>query len=156
MMMKNYILSIIAAAIISAIVKSLVGKKTATAKVIELLCGIMMAITVIQPIKDINFYNIPSYFDSLTADAKEYVQQGALMAEKSVEDIIKSQTEAYILDKADRLGLCISVEVGLDDKNCNIPDRVTVVGNISPYAKEVLSDFLQNDLGIAKEKQQWN
>ena len=149
-------MSIIVAAILCAVIKGFVGEKTATGKIANLLCSVLMAITMIAPLKDINFYNIPSFFNTLSSDADEFIQDGESMAEKSLTDIIKAQTEAYILDKADRMGLDISVEVELDDKNSNAPDRVTVKGKLSPYAKEVLSSFLQDDLGIAKEKQQWN
>ena len=154
--MKEYILSVIATAILCAIIKSFVGEKSATAKIVGLLCGIAIAITVVKPLKDIKFHNIPSFLHSISADADKYIQEGTNAAEKSLAGIIKSQTEAYILDKADRMGLDISVEVELDDKSGNAPVGVRIVGKISPYAKEVLSSFLQDDLGIAKEKQQWN
>lgn len=154
--MRAYILSIIATAIISAIIKTLVGKKSTTGKIAGLLCGIAIAIAVIKPLRDIKFYNIPSYLHSISLDADKYIQAGTDAAEKSVANSIKSQTEAYILDKAARMGLDISVEVELDGNCGNVPVGVMITGKLSPYAKEVLSSFLQNDLGIAKEKQQWN
>ena len=153
--MGDYITSIIVAAILCAIIKGLIGEKSATGKISGLLCSVLMAITLIAPFKDVKFYNIPSYFNSLTDSADKYVLEGTSAAEKSIADIIKVQTEAYILDKADRMGLDISVEVELDERNSNVPDRVTVKGKLSPYAKEVFSNFLQDELGIAKEKQQW-
>ena len=154
--MKAYILSIIATAILCAIIKAFIGEKSATGKIAGLLCGIVMAITVVKPLKDIKFYNIPSYLHSISADADRYIQDGTNAAEKSVAGIIKAQTEAYILDKADRMGLDISVEVELDGKNGSVPVGVIITGKLSPYAKEVLGSYLQDDLGIAKEKQQWN
>lgn len=153
--MREYILSIIVTAILCAMIKGLIGEKSTTSKIVNMLCGILMAVTLIAPLKDIKFYNIPSYINSLTVDADKYIQEGSSKAEKSVLVIITEQTEAYILDKADRMGLDISVEVELND-NSNVPDRVTVTGKLSPYAKEVFSNFLQDELGIAKEKQQWN
>ena len=154
--MREYILSVIAAAILCAVIKGLIGEASATGKIAGLLCSILMAVTLITPLKDIKFYNVSSYLNSLSENADQYIHEGTSMAEKSIRDIIKKETEAYILDKADRMGLDISVEVELDDSNSNVPDRVTVKGKFSPYAKEVFSNFLQDELGIAKEKQQWN
>ena len=154
--MREYILSVISVAILCAVIKGLIGEKSSTSKIAGLLCSVLMAITLITPLKDIKFYNIPSYLNSLSENADKYIYEGISMAEKSMADIIKVQTEAYILDKADRMGLDISVEVELDGNNSNVPDRVTVKGKLSPYAKEVFSNFLQDELGIAKEKQQWN
>ena len=84
-----------------------------------------------------------------------YVSEGKSMAANQVADIIKSQSEAYILDKANRMGLEISVEVELDNDNNSIPSSVCISGNISPYAKKVLSEYITDCLGIAKENQKW-
>ena len=154
--MKAYIMSVIATAILCAIIKAFVGEKSATGKIISLLCGTVIAIAVVKPIDDIKFYNIPSYLHTLSADADRYIQDGANAAEKSISNIIKTQTEAYILDKAVRMGLDISVEVELDDQSGNVPVGVRITGKLSPYAKEVLSSYIQDDLGIAKEMQRWN
>jgi len=60
------------------------------------------------------------------------------------------------LDKANRMGLQISVEVELDDKRGNIPCGVTVTGKLSPYARTALGAYMEETLGIAKEKQKWS
>lgn len=153
--MKAYILSMIAAAVLSAIVKAFVDNKTATGKLIGLLCGVVLVISIVNPMVNIKFYNLSAYFRSISADAEGYIRDGTDAAEKSVADIIKSRTEAYILDKADQMGLDISVEVELDGNNGHIPAGVIIKGKVSPYAREIMRDFLQDDLGIAKENQQW-
>ena len=154
--MREYVLSIIAAALLSTVVKALIGEKNVTGKIAALLCSVLVAVTLIAPLKNIRFQNITSYLSELNSDADNYIRQGVSAADKSIADIIKSQAEAYILDKADQMGLCITVEVELDETNDNIPDRVTIQGNVSPYTKEVFSNFLQEELGIEKGKQQWN
>ena len=154
--MKEYILSIISAAILCAVIKGMVGEKSTNGKIVGLLCGVLMAITLITPLKDVRFYNITAFLNEIKTDSEKYIQDGQSAAGKSMADIIKAQTEAYILDKAEQMGLSITVEVVLDEKSENVPDRVTVKGQLSPYAKEVLSNFLQNELGIAKEKQKWS
>ena len=153
--MKAYILSMIAAAVLSAIVKAFVDNKTATGKLIGLLCGVVLVISIVNPMVNIKFNNLSAYFRSISADAEGYIRDGTDAAEKSVADIIKSRTEAYILDKADQMGLDISVEVELDEDIDSIPCGVTINGIVSPYAKEVISEYMEETLGITRENQKW-
>lgn len=153
--MKSYILSIVVAAIVCAIVRGLLDEKTTAGQMGRLLCGIFMAITMIAPISNISFENISGYFRDLTLEANQYAQSGKIAASDSMKSIIMSQTEAYILDKADSLGLKVSVEVELGDQENMIPNSVLITGKISPYAKEVLSEYIEDTLGIAKENQKW-
>ena len=145
-----------AAAIVAAIVKSIFPENTANGKITGLLCRILVVVTVVMPLRDIRFSSISNYFNSLSEDAALYVSEGKTMAENYALDIIKEQTEAYILDKANRMGLELSVEVELDGNNGNIPCGVVIKGSASPYAKEVLGTYIEDNLGISKENQDWN
>ena len=58
------------------------------------------------------------------------------------------------MDKADRMGLEISLEVELDDNN-SVPSGACISGDLSPYAKKVLGEYIEDSLGIAKENQKW-
>ena len=153
--MKNYILSIVVAGIVCAITQSLLNKKTAVGQILRILTGILMTITVISPIADIRFINITDYIDGLSYEADAYVADGKTMAQEGIGGIIKDQVEAYILDKATHMDLALAVEVELDDSNNSIPCGVTITGDASPYAKEVMRTYIEETLGIAKEKQRW-
>ena len=58
------------------------------------------------------------------------------------------------MDKAKNLDAEITVEVELNVEE-NVPCGVTMTGAVSPYVKEVLSSFVEDSFGIAKEKQIW-
>ena len=146
---------IVAAAIVCAVARGLLGRKTAPGRVAALVSGILMAVTVISPFSNITFNGISEFWSDLSADADRYVQEGVSVAEEREIDIIKSQSEAYILDKANRMGLQIAVEVELNDKNGNIPCGVVITGNISPYGQTQLGSYIEDTLGIAKENQKW-
>lgn len=153
---REYILRIVVAAIVCAIAKGLLKEKTATGKTVNLVSGLLMAITIIAPLANISFQNIANYYEDITADAGYYVDDGKTYAKENTARIIKSQTEAYILDKAKNLDLQIAVEVELDDSNNSVPCGVVISGAVSPYAKGVLGAYMQEQLGIPKENQQWN
>lgn len=152
---KNYILSIVGAAIVCGVVKSLINEKTATGQMIKLLCGILITITVIRPLVNISFGTVTGYLDSLSVSGNLYVENGKTLAQNEMSAIIKEQTEAYILDKANRMGLEIGVEVELDADNNTCPCGVTISGAVSPYAREMIGAYIEENLGIAKEHLKW-
>lgn len=153
--MKSYVISIVAAAVVCAVTRSLLSEKTAAGQIARLLSGILMTLTVVAPLANITFDNLTGYLDGLSLAADGYVEDGKAAAQDSVAEIIKSQVEAYILDKADSMGLEIAVEVALDDGNDTVPCRVTITGTLSPYAKEVMSAYIEENIGVTKENQRW-
>ena len=153
--MKSYILSIIVAAIFCAVICVLLPPKTSTGKITRLLSGILLIVTITSPLSNVSFRNITDYIKGLSISADAYTEEGSSVARAQMDSIIKSQTEAYILDKASKMGLQIAVEVALDENNHSIPCSVTISGSYSPYTKEILSGYITNSLGIAKEKQIW-
>ncbi len=153
---RNYVLRIVIAAIVCAIARSLIKEKTATGKMVNLISGILMAVTILAPIATISFKNITNFYENISIDADAFVSDGKNASQESIAEIIKSQTEAYILDKANNLGLQIAVEVELDDSNNSIPCGVVISGAVSPYAKGTLGTYMQEELGIPKENQKWN
>lgn len=153
---RSYVLSIVCAAILCAVVKILLGEETATGRIGKLLSGILLAVAIIAPLGDISFSGIGDYLKGVNWEATTYVEDGKTASQEQLSAIIKAQTEAYILDKADRMGLDIAVEVELDGDNDSIPCGVRITGDVSPYGKEGLSAYIESTLGIAKEKQIWN
>jgi len=152
---RQYILSVIAAASICGCFSALFTNKNTFGGIVKMLTGLFLTITVISPIAKVNFHNYTTYFDDLTIKAEDAASYGSQMAEDSMRTIIKSQTEAYILDKANALGLNLSVEVILDDADSLTPCAITLNGAASPYAKSRLQQYIIQDLGIPKECQEW-
>lgn len=153
--MRAYIISIVTASMICAIARGLLGNKTAVGRIANLVSGILLAVTVIAPLCNVTFNGLTDYWSGLSAEAEKYADQGVSAAEKQKAHIIKSQCEAYILDKANRMGLQIAVEVELDGYNGNVPCGVVVSGNVSPYAQKQMASYIEDTLGIGKEQQRW-
>ena len=153
---KAYVLSMVSAALVCSLISILLGNKNGVGRIAILLGGVLMAVTALSPLRSISFAGIMDNLDELSFTAETYVNAGTALAQNSIAEIIKAQSEAYILDKANRMGLDIAVEVELDAGSGNIPCGAVVTGDLSPYAKEVLSSYMVDTLGIAKEKQRWN
>ena len=151
----RYLLSIVVAALICAIVKNIVGNKGIISGVIRFLCGLFLVYCVISPWYQFTNVDFSSLIDSLNVDASAVIADGENMAYEKAADIIKTKTQAYILDKARVMDMDISVEVTLNDSNPPQPCAVKLTGETSPYGKKILSQYIEDNLGIAKEDQIW-
>ena len=88
-------------------------------------------------------------------DGTQAVQRGESVAMETMTQLIKEETESYILGKAAALGQTISVDVRVGDGQPPVPMEVTICGSVTPYARKRLSTCLLQDLGIAEENQIW-
>lgn len=152
--LRQYVISVTTAALICGIVSGLV-KKGGAGELIRMLCGLMLAIVVLRPIGSLHpeafgFGLFPSSWEGESMAA-----QGEKIARQSMTDIIKSRTEAYILDKAAALEVSLAAKVTLSEDDIPVPVGVTLSGNLSPYARSQLTDVIAKDLGIPKENQLW-
>lgn len=73
--------------------------------------------------------------------------------EKELSELIAQRTAAYIWDKAEELGLQVAVRVTVepDENGVPVPAAVEVTGPPS----EELADYLERELGISRERQDW-
>jgi hypothetical protein len=94
--------------------------------------------------------------DLYWSEAEEITAQGENLARQAMEEIIKTQAEAYILDKAADLGVSLDVYVSLTSQDLPVPQGVILTGSVSPYQRSVLSQDIEKHLGIEGGKIQWN
>lgn len=151
--LREYILSVVAAAILCGIVTGLIDKKGSCAPVVKLICGVFLTLTVVRPVAKVNIDDFMDFTWNLRSEADAAAAFGEEMYTQSLIDGIKQTTQSYILDKVQTLGLQLRVTVHLDSDL--VPDEVTLEGAHSPYEKQQLQAFIASDLGIPKERQIW-
>lgn len=152
---RQYLLSIVAAALISTLAISLIGKKGLYSAIVKLLAGLYLSITVISPWTKLQFADLSAYLNGLELDATDVIAEGEYMASEAVSSIIIKHVEAYILDKASALDLQIEVEITLTDADPPSIHTVIIKGSASPYAKQQLQQIIAEDIGVPKENQSW-
>lgn len=153
--LRQYIISITAAAILCGILTGFFGKKGTISAVVKLLSGLFLALTVIRPWIQLEINDLSDFLDSISVSSSDAVQAGKTSAEDALRERIKAKTEAYILDKATAWDAELTVEITLSEADPPVPCAVCLSGRVSPYAKVQLSKMLEEDLGIAKEDQTW-
>lgn len=153
---REYLIGVVAAALLCGVVTSFLGKKGMLGAVIKLLAGLLMVLAVVRPWVSISLDGWFDWTENVMADGQEFVLYGEAVASDAYRAGIKQQLEAYIEDEAKALECTITAEITLTDESIPAPQCVTLYGNISPYARRVLSDILTEDLGIKQEDQIWN
>lgn len=150
---SGYVLSVISAAIIVAIITSFFDGKSGIFGIIKLVSGLFLTFVIISPLTKLDFSIVNDYLEEFTLEGVEAASVGENLAHDAEADIISGRVQAYILDKANSFGAQLDVEVVLDQDN--IPVSVKLGGNISPYAKAQMATIITEDLGVSKEHQLW-
>ena len=153
--LRQYILSVSAAAILCGLATSLMPKGSLQ-KILKLICGVFLSLMVLEPITRLDPDAFLSHiFGQVSTEGEAAAVFGEEMARDSMAEYIKQKTEAYILDKAQALGITAVVEVFVGDGDLPVPVSVRIRSNCpSPMQLELEKTILEN-LGIAKENLQW-
>lgn len=151
----SYIVSVSSAAIFCGIIKSILPSKGTGSAMLRLVSGIFLVFVAIRPLTQVELAELPVLSQTYISEGEAASADGEVLAYDTMMDIIKSQSEAYILDKARSLQAELTVAVSLSDDAPPVPAAVQLSGSISPYAKRRLEAILQDELGISKENQIW-
>lgn len=152
---REYLLRITVAALCCGIIISVTGSKGMAGVTVKFLAGVFMVILVVNPLVGLRLDSFSNILDGIRFDADQAAAYGQNTANESCGDIIKENVTAYILDKAGSSGAALRVEVTLDDSVPPVPCSVKIQGRISPYERSLLSDMIEQDLGIKAEDQKW-
>lgn len=151
---RSYILSVITAAIIVSAVKSILGDKGSMGALVRLIGGLFLTFTLLSPVVRLDFSGIADSLEEYLIQGQALAVSGEVMGQAEYRKLVKQQTEAYIQDKANKLGLSLQVEVTLGEDD-PVPEEVTLRGAVSPGMKGKLQQVLLEELGIPKERQLW-
>lgn len=151
----KYILSVGMAALIVGILTSFTDSKSTMGVLTRMVCGLFLAFTVIKPIGSVNYDHLTAFARSCEEAGEASAAMGEALANDALREIIKQETEAYILDKAGSYQVQVDVEVTVGDGETPVPESVTITGGVSPYARSRLQQIFADELGIPKERQLW-
>lgn len=150
--LRAYLLSVTAAAVLCGLAERFLGKKAGAAR---FLTSVFLVLTVLRPLGQLDSRFWQDIHLDIPGGAEEAVAQGEIQSRQAMAQVIKEETGAYILKKAQQLNADIQVSVEVSDEALPMPVGVRITGSIAPYAKLQLQTFLEQQLGISKENQQW-
>ncbi|MFI3312591.1 MAG: hypothetical protein R3Y62_01760 [Eubacteriales bacterium] len=147
--LRSYLLSIVAVSLFSTILLSLVPS-SGIHRTLKFLCGLLLLLVTISPVVELELE--PLQVETVEIPAV----QTASDQEDLVAELIKSQVEAYIWDKANQLGCQVEVEVEMGQTDTYAyPEKVVISGEFTEVDQDILSVDFENNLAIPIQKQEW-
>ena len=152
---RDYVIHLTATSLICAVIFRFAHGSGAFKMIIKMLCGIILAYSIVQPVKQLDLSGVEEFASEFREEADRAVQQGKNASAAAWAESITQGTEAYILEKTKAMNVDLIVEVELSDDEVPVPVGITLTGQVAPYTKTVLSDMIEQDLNIPKENQTW-
>ena len=122
-------------------------------KIFSFSGGLVLMLVLLQPVLEMDpdamTWRPESYEKQIRACREELEQS----ARTEWETIIEQETTAYILEKADSLGMEISVEVQAETGEEGLP---VLTAELTGEPSEILEKYLAEELGIPRERQVWS
>lgn len=128
-------------------------------KVLTILCGIAMCFAVISPLSGIDFTSYSQAMAQNRLDAEKYAGDGTEYSKNLNRTIIEDECRAYILDKANELGAelkTVEVLASWSDNEYWYPTEVKICARLTPQQKQVLTDYIETQLGVGSNEQEWS
>lgn len=125
-------------------------------RVSRLGAGLLVIITALGPLGSLDLVTAAQnltysgYADALTTQTVD--QAGNTL----LEGLIIDSAETYILDKAQALGMDVTVELETRLRDgYPIPWSVKITGTATGSQKSMLTEYITENLGIPEDRQEW-
>ena len=123
-------------------------------RIARLTGGLIFLLVVLQGMKDVDLSRLSADFETYRTKIEMQRSEFEKENETAILQSIAQGTQAYILDKADSLGLDLWVEAEVDvDENGDY--RLAGVRISGTYSAE-LAGWISETLGLGAEKQEWS
>ena len=153
--LRSYLLSVIAAALLSAVGLSLLPKGSVR-RVLGLCCGMLLALCALRPVLRLDEAALSQSLARFQMQAEEARTGIEVKNRELVAEIIKQSAETYILDKASSMGLEASVEVTVEgEMTYPYPAAVCITANAAEAQRKQLGSYISENLAIPAERQTW-
>lgn len=153
--MQAYLIRITAAAILASVLRKL-APKGISGRGTRLGAGLLVIFAALSPLGEANLYAAAEKITAYSYQAGFSEDTFQENTNDLMEELIKENAEAYILDKAQAMGAEVQAEVEtVVQDGCPIPWRVRLGGTVSREQQAELTRILREDLGIPEERQMW-
>lgn len=154
--LRHYLMSVCAAALFASFILTIVPEGRIR-HIVKLGGALVVIVSVISPLSRLDIEQIAKSMAVIRMDA-EQMQTGIEVKNREIlSQLIKEQSEEYILDKAEEMDLCLSVEIEMrEEGDYPYPVSVLVVGTVSEADQAYLKKIIEQDIGIPVDRQEWN
>ncbi len=148
-LIRNWLLGVTCASMLLALAECLTPKGSVK-RIFKLAGGAVLLLAAIGPVAKLEETDFVRVTEQYQSRAEEYRDALNEETENLYESIIAEKTAAYILDKAEGLGVTcqVSVTVGWETDGTPRPAAVVLYGIWTQEQKKALSQSITLDLGI--------
>ena len=151
-LLRQWILGVTCAAMIAAVVQAF-ARKGGAGKAAQLTAGLLVLLAAAKPLAGLSAFNISGALEDLQTQQEMRADELTEENDRMMKELIEGKTEAYILDKAEELGISCKVFVtyARDESGAFAPARVRLTGTLTVEERQRLTGQIAADLGIAGE-----
>ena len=148
---REWLSAVVAVAMLLTVAQALTPEGTIR-KIASFTGGLILLVTLLQPVLGADLSRLDLNLDTYG----QAIQKRELEEAGSVEltERIETQTAAYISDKADALGLTVTVRVETQPGASGVP--VPWSAEVTGPRSEALAAYIEEELGIPRGRQIWH
>lgn len=127
-------------------------------RVAGILCSAVIITALVAPLKEFDFDDYARMLSQYRSREASLSARGDEISERLCRTVIEDECSAYIMDKADVLGVAIKearVEVQWNTEGVWVPYSACIAAEVTSEQKKALEDKLAAELGIPPERVQW-
>lgn len=150
---REWLTSIVVVTLLLSVAQTLIPEGTVR-KAASFTGGLILLAALLQPVLQTDLAGLRLDFGDYERAIGQRREELDSAGKEALEELIETQTAAYISDKADALGLSVEarVETETGDDGVPVPASVRLKG---PRSEE-LAAYIEEDLGIPWERQVWS
>jgi len=148
--LQNWLTAVLAAAMLVSAAEKLTPDG-AVRKIASLTGGLVLLIVLVRPLTYLRGTELSLSFSRQREEIESRQEELQAEGQSELAELIAEKTEAYILDKADSLGVSCEAEVTTAVGEGGLP--VPWQAELSCGPNEALSAYLKDELGIPEERQ---
>ena len=152
-MLREWLTSVVAVSVLLAVAQTLVPEGTIR-KIAGFTGGLILLTVLLQPLLGTEPERVVLRPEEYQNEMKALQQELERAGEEELAELIETQTAAYIMNKADSLGIRVQVRVQTETGADGIP--VPVAAELWGSRSEELSAYVERELGISVERQVWH
>ena len=151
--LREWLTSIVLVTLLLSVAQTLVPEGSIR-RVVSFVGGLILLAVLLRPVLGTDLERLRLDFDGYEQALQEAREELASSSETELTERIEERTAAYISDKADALGLDVTVrvEAAAGPDGVTLPEKAELTG---AYSQE-LADFMARELGISAERQVWH
>ena len=155
-MVRQWLLGVACTALVMAVADSL-APEGSVKRVCRMAGGLALLLAAVGPFVRLDSGMLSDMLEGYRAQVQSYEET---LEEQNIlfyQTIIEENTAAYIVDKAEELGICCQAEVtfSYDEDGVPCPWEVTARGEWTDEARVALERLLEDDLGVPPQRQHY-